>query len=105
MTIDSRAVEAAVIDKDSTGALWVTWTYSNGSGRNVYVTHSTIDAAHWVAPFVVPVSGATTLTNDDISALVHYAAGIGVMWSNQNDGTMYFATVGQIPCHLLIYRP
>ena len=93
VVVANAAVESPVIDEDSTGELWITWTYTNGAGgRNVLVTHSTSDPSHWVAPFVLPLNGATNLTNDDISSVVHYAAGIGVMWSNQNTGTMAFAT-------------
>jgi hypothetical protein len=37
------------------------------------------------------VSGASTLKADDISTIVAYSGKIGVMWSNQNDSTVYFA--------------
>jgi hypothetical protein len=33
----------------------------------------------------------TSLNEDDISSVVAFGGNIGVMWSNQNDGTMYFA--------------
>jgi hypothetical protein len=92
VTVTSRAVEAAVIDKDSTGRLWVTYTGSNGQGgHSVYVAHSTTSDTAWIAPYVLPVSGANTLTDDDISALVAYNGNIGVMWSNQNEHSLYFA--------------
>lgn len=92
VTVANAAVEAAVMDEDSTGMLWITWTYTNGSGgRNVVITHSTTDTAHFVAPYVLPLAGANGLDNDDISALVSYNGRIGVMWSNQNDSTVHFA--------------
>jgi hypothetical protein len=92
VTVTSRPVEAAVIDKDSTGKLWLTYTDSNGQGgRSVFVAHSTTSDTNWIAPYVLPVSGANTLSDDDISALVSYNGKMGVMWSNQNEDSMYFA--------------
>ena len=38
------------------------------------------------------MTGANNLNIDDISALVAYNGRIGVMWSNQNADTMYFAS-------------
>lgn len=85
--------EAIGLDKDTTGAVWITWTAPNGGGGlNVYVTHTTAGGTAIVAPFVVPVAGASNLTTDDISAVVAFRSQIGVMWSNQNSDIMYFAT-------------
>ncbi len=81
-------MEAGVFDKDSTGVIWFTYTRGNAT----YVTHSTTDDLSWGTPFVIPVAGADTLDPDDISAVVAYDGKIGVMWSNQTDSTMYFAT-------------
>src|SRR5688572_24240187 len=42
------AVETVVMDKDSTGALWATYTDSNSSGgRHTLVTHSTTNDLTW----------------------------------------------------------
>jgi hypothetical protein len=93
VTVGNAAIEAAVITEDSTGVLWMTWTYDNGSGgRNVVMTHSAVDSAHWVTPYVLPATGAANATVDDISAVVSYNGKVGVMWSNQNDASMYFAS-------------
>jgi hypothetical protein len=44
VTIAMVNPEAAVLDEDSTGTLWVTWTEPNGAGgRKVRVAHSTTD--------------------------------------------------------------
>ncbi len=87
------ALESIVIDIDTSGTLWATFTVANSSGgRKVMVTHSTTDDRTWVAPYVVPTAGAATLTSDDISAVVAFRGQIGVMWSNQNEDAMYFAT-------------
>jgi hypothetical protein len=86
VTIVSGGMEAIVLDKDSTGALWATWT----RGNQVYVNATNGTDTAWGTPFVLPVAG-TTVTPDDISAVVSLKGGIGVMWSNQVDEAMYFA--------------
>ena len=92
VAVYNRAVETVVMDKDTTGRLWVTFTDANNSGgRNAYVVHTTTNDTTWTAPYIVPVSGASTLHSDDISTIVAYSGKIGVMWSNQNDSTVYFA--------------
>jgi parallel beta-helix repeat protein len=88
VTVTSHGAEAYVLDKDSTGTLWVTYT----KDLAVYVTHSSGSDTAWVTPFIIPVTGAANLTIDDTSAVVAYGTSIGVMWSNQNDETMYFAS-------------
>ena len=91
MTIISKAVELVVIEKDTLGKLWLTYTYDNGSsGRSVYVSHTTINDLTWLTPFIIPLSGANNLKSDDISAIVSFSGKIGVMWSNQNTDSMYF---------------
>ena len=92
VAIYNRAVETVVMDRDTTGKLWVTFTDANNSGgRNAYVMHTTTNDNTWTAPYIVPVPGAATLDSDDISTIVAYSGKIGVMWSNQNDSTVYFA--------------
>jgi hypothetical protein len=87
VAINAARTETLVIDKDSTGTLWATWT----QGSKVYVNHTVggNDAA-WGTPYVVPGAG-TALTSDDISSLIHFGHMIGVMWSNQADHNFYFA--------------
>ena len=84
--------EAIVLDKDTTGKLWV--TYAQGS--KIYMNRSLGSDSTWGTPFVLPVPG-TSVAPDDISALVSFdrqnaPPKIGVMWSNQVDNAMYFAT-------------
>jgi len=86
VTIDPTGTEAAVLDEDSTGRIWITYTQE----QKVWVTHSTTSTASFVTPFVPPLDGAANLTADDMSALVAYDGRIGVMWSNENDWAMYF---------------
>jgi RTX calcium-binding nonapeptide repeat (4 copies) len=85
--ISNGGMEAIVLDKDTTGKLWVTYTQK----RNVYVNRSLSTDQTWGTPFVLPVEG-TDVRSDDISAVVAFDSQIGVMWSNQNDSAMYFAT-------------
>ena len=84
----SGGMEAIVLARDTTGKLWLTYTRDN----RVYVTHSTNNDSNWVKAYVIPVSGGNNLNPDDISAIVAYSSRIGVMWSNQNDDTMHFAS-------------
>ena len=92
VVVYNRAVETVVMDQDTTGKLWVTFTDANNSGgRNAYVMHTTTNDTTWTSPYIVPVSGASTLDSDDISTIIAYSGKIGVMWSNQNDSTVYFA--------------
>ena len=56
------------------------------------MAHTTTDDKTWTAGFIPPVAG-TSLASDDISSLVAFGGDkIGVMWSNQSDSHMYFAT-------------
>jgi PKD repeat protein len=87
VNINANKTETLVIDRDSTGTLWSTFT----SGSRVYVNHSVggNDAA-WSTPILVP--GSTALTSDDISSLIQFGGNkIGLMWSNQVDHKVYFA--------------
>jgi hypothetical protein len=87
VTITSGGLETIVLDKDTTGKLWVTYTQT----KKVYVNRTLSNDQTWGTPFVVPVKG-TSVTADDISAVVAFDSQIGVMWSNQVDSAMYFAT-------------
>ena len=84
--INSAKSETLVLDKDSTGRLWITWT----QGNKVYMNRSLVDDLTWGEPFTLPVQGAD-LDGDDISTLIACNGGIGVMWSNQIDLKVYFA--------------
>jgi hypothetical protein len=89
VTVTKGKSETLVLDKDSTGMLWVTYVQSN----KVMVNHSTgSNAASWGTPYILPVTGATNTSSDDIASLIAYDGRIGVMWSNQSDKKMYFAT-------------
>jgi uncharacterized repeat protein (TIGR02059 family) len=93
--INDVKTETLVIDKDSTGQLWATWTA--GTPKTVWVNRTaclaTCDDAVWGTPFQLSTN---TLLPDDISSLVAFGPPgdrrIGVMWSDQDvDDTMWFA--------------
>jgi hypothetical protein len=91
VTLVDGGVEAVVMDKDTTGALWITYTRD----LTVYVSHSTTSDATWITPYDIPVPEAGGLSPDDISAVVAYQGNIGVMWSSnayEPDDAVYFAT-------------
>jgi hypothetical protein len=80
-------MEAIVMDQDSLGRIWITYTRNN----SVWVVHTVAGTGSWVAPYVIPTPGANNLTADDISAVVTFGANIGVIWGNQNEDSYYFA--------------
>lgn len=87
INISSSKAEALVLDKDSTGKLWVTWA-ENGK---IKINRSLGDDLTWGTPFDLPVQGNDT-DLDDISTLVAFGGNkIGVLWSNQKDSSDYFA--------------
>jgi Bacterial Ig-like domain len=85
--VSNGGMEAIVLDKDTTGKLWVTYTQNS----KVYVNRSLSSQQSWGTPFVLPVNG-TSVDPDDISSVVAFDSQIGIMWSNQVDSAMYFAT-------------
>jgi PKD repeat protein len=87
IAISDYSSETLTIDKDSTGRLWASWTL----GSQVYINTTQGSDAVWGTPSVLPVTGATGLSSDDISAVVAFGGKIGVMWSNQVTSAMYFA--------------
>jgi len=87
VNVNSSKSETLVLDKDSTGQLWVTWT-ENGK---VKVNRTTGSDLSWSAPFDLPVQGGN-IDSDDISSLIAFDGDkIGLMWSNQLDSRVYFA--------------
>ena len=79
--INNMRTETLVIDKDSTGKLWATWSQNN----TIFVNRTLNgDDRTWGTPFALPIDTATNLTIDDNSAVVAFNGDrIGIMWSNQ----------------------
>lgn len=93
--VNSSVSEALVLDKDSTGTLWVTFVQKDSSDGKfkVWVNHSVGgNDAVWGTPYVIPVGAASTAYSDDVASIIAYQGHIGVMWSNQSSAVkMYFA--------------
>ncbi|MDQ3668757.1 MAG: Ig-like domain-containing protein [Actinomycetota bacterium] len=89
ITITSSGTQAASIEKDTTGRLWVAFTKS----YRTYVAYSTTDDRTWVSPFLVPGSGNSSAGANGLeeTAIVAFDSKIGIMYSNQNDWAYYFA--------------
>ncbi|MFL5801395.1 MAG: hypothetical protein ACJ8CR_06595 [Roseiflexaceae bacterium] len=95
-TIRSGGAETIVIDKDTTGQLWITYT----QGSKVWINRSTTADNLWGTPFNPPNATGDTnsasVAGDDISSLIAFNGKVGVLWSKQtptNDpnDTFYFA--------------
>jgi hypothetical protein len=87
VTITEGGMEAITVARDTTGKLWATYTQNTQDGklRRVYVTHTLgSDASNWIKP-VVPSLEGTTVSIDDVSAIVAFGSKIGLMWGNQYD--------------------
>ncbi|HEU5098365.1 MAG TPA: Ig-like domain-containing protein, partial [Roseiflexaceae bacterium] len=88
VTIRSGGAETIVLDKDSIGRLWVTYTKSS----QVYVNYSNGSDNSWAGPTPLNVSGTdSTVSSDDISSLITVNNRVIVLWSNQSDRTFYYA--------------
>ncbi len=97
--IGTGPMEAITLTKDSTGELWATFTEPDPTGQfnEVYVNHSQGSDSSWGQAYALPVAGANNLSLDDISAITAFdlktqAPKVGIMWSNHNDGAIYFAS-------------
>lgn len=97
VNVNSDKTETLVLEKDSTGRLWVTYVSreTSTSSYAVFVNTSADDGATWGTPFTLPVAGKT-VDLDDISSIIAFSDDtgekVGVMWSNQIDGRYHFAT-------------
>lgn len=95
-TITNNSSESMTIDKDTTGAVWATWTQVSGNSTSgytstVYVNNSAPGGTSWNTPFPIPVSNPTAAA-DDISAIVAFGSNkIGVLWSDQLTDSVHWA--------------
>ena len=77
--INSSKSETLVLDKDSTGRLWVTWMEAGRAKINCSLGSDIL----WGTPFDLPVQSADA-TTDDVCSLIAFGGNkIGVFWSNQ----------------------
>lgn len=81
-TLNAGGVEAAVIAKDGTGRLWVTYTVNN----KVRLVVGEDRGMSWSGVMDVPTDppdASTGLSPDDISTVVAHKGRISVVWSKQ----------------------
>lgn len=103
-TITTNSSESMTIDKDSTGAIWATWTQvsgvpTGGYTSKVLVNNSASGGTSWGTPQTLTGENAT-VAPDDISSVVAFGKNkIGVMWSDHVTGSVWWAsrTDGQSP--------
>jgi Ca2+-binding RTX toxin-like protein len=74
--INNVRSQTLVIDRDSTGRLWATWTQASGGGRAVMVASSGT-GANWTAP-----TALANVTSMDISSVIAFGNQVGIMWNN-----------------------
>jgi PKD repeat protein len=90
--IGNYKTEALTIAKDTTGQLWATWKQGTTFVVNASVCNPGCNDAVWGTPFTPTAPGTkTTFNSDDISAVIAFAGKVGVFWTNQTNGTDYFA--------------
>ena len=65
--------ETLTLAKDSTKRLWITYE-KNGA---IYVSHSLATDTSWTAEFVLPVSQASQVSDDDISSVIAFTDDAG----------------------------
>ena len=79
----ASGVETATIALDTGNTLWSAYE----AGGKIYVKWS-FDHTTWSPPF--QISSPNLVSADDIATVIAFDGRIGVMWSNQNDGTFNF---------------
>jgi hypothetical protein len=73
--------------KDTSDRLWIAYI----SELRLYVSRTAPGNFHaWTPPFIPPVRGTTVAA--DQAAIVSYSGSIGVVWSNQTEDAVYFAS-------------
>ena len=96
-TITTNSSESMTIDKDSTGAVWATWTQVSGVPTGGYtsavmVNNSAAGGTSWGTPQSLSGESAAAAP-DDISSIVAFGKNkIGVMWSDHTTGSVWWAT-------------
>lgn len=96
-TITTNSSESMTIDKDSTGAIWATWTQVSGVPTGGYtsavmVNNSAAGGTSWGTPQSLSGESAA-VAPDDISSIVAFGKNkIGVMWSDHTTGSVWWAT-------------
>ncbi len=85
--INSSTCESLVIEKDSSGQLWITWM-QNGK---VMINRTLGDDLSWGDPYQLP-SQQSNGKSDDLCSIQAFGGNkVGILWSDQNDMKLYFS--------------
>ena len=91
VVVNTHRPRVVVLDKDSKGQLWATWTNGGRLYLNRTLCDPTCDDSRWGTPFTPRVARARVAAND-VAALVAFGGDrIGLMWSNQLERRFSFA--------------
>ena len=85
-TITEAGVEGISIARDSAERLWITYI---AEGR-VWFTATDGDDRRWLPPTELPTTG--TIVGADQAAVVTLGDEVGIIWSNQLDDAIYYAS-------------
>ena len=95
VTVNRAKTETLILDKDSTGRLWTTYTgrtATSSTNNAVFVNASAggglANDSSWGTPFPLPSPvpvAATEVFTGDVSTLVAYKNQIAVAWTNQTE--------------------
>jgi Bacterial Ig-like domain len=99
VNVNEDKTRTVVLDKDSTGRLWVTYVSKaiGATDYNVYVNFTTTSNVDedWDVPYALPFPQAT-VNLSAISSVIAFTDGegpkVGVAWTNEIDNKFYFAT-------------
>jgi len=84
--LTNTGVQALTIAKDTAGVVWVSYIAEG----QIWFNH-TRDADHsWDVP--MPLPGDGTAVGPDVAVMVAYGGRIGMVWTNQADGAIYFTS-------------
>jgi FlgD Ig-like domain len=85
--VNESISETLVLDRDSSGRLWVCWTEAGLVRVNCSMGADSL----WGEPFILP-SQPVRGSNDDISSLIAFGGDkIGIFWSNEDEHRNRFA--------------
>jgi hypothetical protein len=87
VAIAGGGAETITLAKDSRGTLWIAYVL----GQRVFESHTLGSDTQWSTPAVLPVAEGTTVSADDIAAVVALPGAIGVFWNSHVTSSFYFA--------------
>lgn len=86
VAVTSGGASTATIDLDADGRPWMSYV----SGGQVWISSTDGDDRRWYAPFPLPSQGNSAGVTQ--AAIIARDAEIGVLWSNEAEDAVYFAS-------------